>query len=406
MRNILQPGWWLLAGIVLCLTGMGINHFTKQEGTIFLEQGKTKKLSVGSSADSTISAQNEITLTLDSVILHPHTPEFELLSWQDKAPVNPHDPNPVSEDTNEPDARYPAEPMKIYRLGETDFYFRLKDFYPNFEFAYTYPEKRDTLTPKAPGITLELHTPDGRPIVTLGRDKPYKHQLDDLVNLGATLIYFWNTNTDSLRLSLLQLQRHTVVFLGEQNEMWIVRGDSISEQPLTEGHFYSTGESDTIGFTVKFAFPDAAFLKAEPSTRGDAFDNPVARVEIWKEGQSATEAYLYPESAGRKGGKFTVRETGYTLGLGTLKAVTLKHCACSLTVQKDTADTGTRIELKGNRKTSIYGYSLAVNDCLPKQRVVSMQVIRRKGGIWLYGGYAFIIIAGLLYISNRKRTQP
>ena len=405
MRHFIQPRWLLLAGVCLCIAGWTINHFTRQEGKILLQSGMTKKLINADLTDTAAVDAAQISLTLDSVVVQPHTPEFEIISWLNASPDNPHQTMGLPEGEEQPTDRYPLEIMKIHRLGETDYYFRVKDFYPNFEFAYSYPSDRDTLTAKAPGITLELQTPSGKSIVTLGQQKPYKNRLDDIVGLGTALVYFWNTDTDSLKKALLKSTAgKTWVFLGEKQMVCRVSGDSLIEQPLSENTFYPTGDVDSVGFKVMFAFPDAAYLKAEPASKGTEVLNPVARVEIWKEGQGAAEAYLYPEGAGKKGGKYGVKGSGYTLGLSTLSETTLQHCSCNLMVRRNDASEEQQISLQGKRPVTVDGYTLKLKDCYQGHQAVSLQVTRQKGSLLTILGLGVVVLAGFFYFSKRKLT--
>ena len=405
MRQLVKPLYLFIAGVAMLVTGLLSNHFTRQEGLIILEAGQPKKLrpSAGE-ADSLSGSSHDISLTLDSVSIEPHTPDFELLTWYQKAPDNPHAaPSAVSIDES-PSARYDTALMKIYRLGETDFYFRMKAFYPDFAFAYTYPENRDTLKPVAPGITLQLQSKEGSPIVTLGTTKPYRQTLDDLVGLGAPLAYYWTVDTDSLREAVMKSAGQKVIFIGALNSVWFVRGDSIVEDTLRENQFYSTQGSDSIGFTVLIAFPDAAYLRAEPSSASDEVKNPVAGVEIWREGEGATEAYLYPESAGKKGGKFAVSGTGYTLGMGYKKEVRVSHCQCHMTAQSSGSDKPRPVTLHGKSREKVFGYSLALDDCYSQAQAASLKVSAQKGSIWVIGGVLLLIGAVLVKFFGTSKT--
>ena len=99
-------------------------------------------------------------------------------------------------------------------------------------------------------------------------------------------------------------------------------------QPLKEGTFYKMPGLDTVGFTVLYSFPDYAYLKAVPSTNGEDMLNPVAHIEVWKEGEGYRDAFIYPEKRGRKGGVYAIPGSDHKIGLGEIEAKALKHCDC------------------------------------------------------------------------------
>ena len=183
--GLLKPTWLFIIAAILIGSGWSINYFFAREGVLRLEAGKAKTLVTDAAVpkdDTTTSKDLGFIITLDSLSIRKHTPEFEIKLWKrDSMPANPH-----AQQVSAPKVlvgAFPLEPMKINKIEDTDLRFRLKAFYPNFEFAYEYPADRDTIKPKAPGITLELKTKEGTPIVTLRSDQPGKHTVGDIVSL-------------------------------------------------------------------------------------------------------------------------------------------------------------------------------------------------------------------------------
>ncbi|MDZ4751692.1 MAG: hypothetical protein SGI87_08775, partial [Flavobacteriales bacterium] len=152
--------WLFIIAAILIGAGWSINYFNAREGILRLEAGKAKILVTGGAASKDEQQSSKdlgFIITLDSLEIRSHTPEFEIKLWKsDTMPANPHAPQ--GSGPKELVSTFPLEPMKINKIEDTDLRFRLKAFYPNFEFAYEYPARKDTIKPKAPGITLELKT--------------------------------------------------------------------------------------------------------------------------------------------------------------------------------------------------------------------------------------------------------
>jgi hypothetical protein len=253
---------------------------------------------------------------------------------------------------------------------------------------------------------LELKLPGGNHIVTLSNAKGYRPTLDDVVGLGAGLDYQWSFKEDSLRKMIAEGQHKSQVFFnGLRKSIWFVTGDSIRELPLEEGAFYSTGRGDTTtGFRVKLAFPDVAFLKAEPSSKSNQIINPVARVEVWKEGGAAEEAYLYPESPGRKAGKFVVSGAGFTLGLGYDRETTIQHCQCHLTIDREGVSEAKSVKLEGKGSQTVFGYTMALQECMDHPQKVSVSVSKSSGFPMIIAGLCILALAGL--VAFGFKAQP
>jgi len=222
------------------------NYFFAEEGILRLEAGKAKTLVTGGAANKDQQPSSKdlgFIITLDSLEIRTHTPEFEIKLWKsDTMPANPHAPQNTG--PKELIGTFLPEPMKINKIDDTDLRFRLKAFYPNFEFAYEYPADRDTIKPKAPGITLELKTKEGTPIVTLRSDQPGKHTVGDIVSLGASLVYYYELPSDSLQAKAFDplTPGDKILFSGADNKVFFVIDGLIEEKKLEEKMFYTMPE--------------------------------------------------------------------------------------------------------------------------------------------------------------------
>ena len=406
MNGFFNPKGFLLTGVLIILCGFLLNQFLGMQGELLLTRGEPKALITDK--DSTIHKPNETRLgmqiTLDSLEVHAYTPSFEFLvmgpDTTSNSPGISHGAGPLID-------KYPAAQMKIRKVGESDFYFRMKAFYPNFQFAYEYPVNRDTIEPKAPGITLELKTKEGKPIVTLRSDQPNKHTLGDIVSLGASLFYYRESAMDSMNAlnDAKQKSGNKVVFSGRDQKVYFLYQDTTIEQTLREGLFYKMPGQDTVGFTILYSFPDYAFLKAVPSTKDTLMLNPVAHVEVWKAGEGYRDAFLYPEKRGRKGGEYPIPESGFKLGMGEVKEGLIKHCDCFLSIQANSRNTSKQLDLLSGNSGNFKGYRFTPMECTTGgDDIVKIKVAKKPGNILVITGAAIIMLT-FSYMVFKKNRQ-
>ena len=404
----MHPKGFLIAGVVILLTGLGFNYFLGRSGEIQLVSGKKTNLSVADpSATDSVTTTDDLGLiiTLDSVKMESYTPAFEIkLLKKDTVSVHTDYQQGATFSTI---GVYPMEQMKIRSIEKSDLRFRLKDFYPNFEFAYQYPDSRDTIEPKAPGITLELKTKEGKPIVTLRADQPGKNVLGDIVSLGASLNFYWDITRDSVDIIAMHKEngKDKVVFSGADSVIYFLLQDTIIQQPLKENDFYTIPGHDSSGFTILYCFPDIAYLKAVPSSKGTELLNPVAHVEIWNEGGSARDAFLYPETRTRKGGDFAIPNTDYKLGLSTDKEQKMEHCTCSLSIQKDSSQAPVSLTFLAGHSGRYHNYSFRPVDCTEGHPAsVIIGVTYQPGRSLVIIGIILSGLAFIFFLARRNRA--
>ncbi len=297
-------------------------------------------------------------ILLDSMVFQKFTPSYNLEVYQTDSGATPVWPMPIDV--------FDLEPMKILKVGTSDFRFRLKAFYPNFSFTYTYPKDRDTIQPIAPGITLELKRKNAPPLIaTMLSDVPNRARLEDAVGLGAALAFFWKAPQDSISFfaEASKISGPRIVFSEEDSLVYFIRNGEVDRQPLREQTYYPVSPADSIGFTILHCFPDVAFLKAEPSTQGTELLNPVAQIEYWPLKGRYQEAYVYPETGGKKGGEFAIPGTPYKIGLGINRQLALAHCTCFMSRRDETGSQPEQVQFAGNKAITFQGYTLTPLQC-------------------------------------------
>ncbi len=399
--------WLFIVAVTLIGVGWSINYFYAREGILRLEAGKAKTLVTDAAPhndDRTASKDLGFIITLDSLSIRSHTPEFEIKLWKrDSMPANPH-----AQQSSAPKAlvgAFPLEPMKINKIEDTDLRFRLKAFYPNFEFAYEYPSKRDTIKPRAPGITVELKTKEGTPIVTLRSDQPGKHTVGDIVSLGASLTYYWALPPDSLKAIAGDIKKpgNKILFSGSDNRVFFVIKGTIEEKKLEEKLYYKMPEQDSVGFTILYSFPDAGLLQAVPSSRGTEVLNPVAHVEIWKEGEGYRDAFIYPETRARISGGFDIPSSLYKLGMGAVKESEIKYCDCMVSIQEDSTHAPVTLTFLAGKSQNYQGYRFSPTECLNgAPEILTMQITKRPGKTLILLGFIMAGVSLLLLFGRKK----
>lgn len=394
--------WTGLAGIFLCIAGIGLSRFGDHTGNVHLSLGSWENQI--RSADGIIQP---FSLRLDSLSVFPVSPQYELQVRQATVEFNQQMHPGVFRPSRLVSA-YPLEPMEIRKIGETPYRFRLQEFYPDFTFQYSYPQHQDTIAPKAPGITLTLKTPAGEEVVTLRSDQPKLSKLDDVVQLGCTLQFFWNYTGDSTSMTNADTTitaNNTIIFSGEDKIIYFHFDGNTSSMPLELNRFYPIPGKDTIGFTVLQCFPDIALLTAHPASRSKEMNNPVAGVEVWKLDGLSQVVYLYPTSSATSGGQWEVPGSDLLVGLGLSHKDIANNCQCYLSLADSSRQINRQVILQGKQTLSYAGNRITLIECDTNGFWATLQV-RKATGYWLIMAGGMVAIGALLlYLIGRKRFE-
>ncbi len=404
-RNLL---WWGLAlGVLSLLGGLALNLLTGVNGEMKLSQGgsgDTFSLPAGSDEEEPKMAQLDFLINLDTLYFLPASSKLQLQVIQSDDPSPDMPGMPVSGTIQR---RFDLEPMKIHRVGNSPFYFRLVSYYPDFTFAYQYPFQKDTVPARAPGITVELKTRESREVVTLRADQPGKNRLGDILGLGATFEFYWKVSRDSILSTVPEMDANLtrIVFSGQNRTLYEYSRGEWKTTALREDSLYMLPGGDSLGFTVLSCFPDIAHLRAVPASASSEPVNPVAKVEIWKKGERATEAFLYPETAGKRSGQFAIPGTTYRLALEPDEQAQLKACRCQLSTRDKANNQVNRISLGSKRTGYQAPYAVKLKKCFPAPiNGVLVEVSFLPGFYWIVAGGIIISVslAGMVLFRSRK----
>ena len=161
-------------------------------------------------------------------------------------------------------------------------------------------------------------------------------------------------------------------------------------------------DRDSTGFTILYSFPDAGLLKAVPSSRGTEVLNPVAHVEIWKEGEGYRDAFVYPETRVRLNGGFEIPGTGYKLGMGTVKESEIKYCDCVVSIQEESTDAPVALTFLAGKSKNYHGFRFSPTECLNgSPEILTMHISRKPGKTLLLLGFMVAGVAFLLLLFKK-----
>jgi hypothetical protein len=393
----------LVLSLLTVITGSTLNYFYGFQGGVYLVEGeRTGSLWLDSLADFGFDIE------LEAVSVAAHTPIYEIQLWEQDSSVLGHLDADVTS-TGKCTGRFPLEAMKIFGIPGSDFGFRLSEFYPNFRFAYTYPDRIDTIPPRAPGVTLQMSTDVGTPVLTLRGDQPGRDTMADIIGLNATLQYVWSAQPDSIEMIIGNTKpgKDKILLIGELQKIILISDQNpIETETPRDAFFMMPGRNDT-GFKVLQWFPDAAYLKAEPVSDGEEILNPVAGVHVWREGQGYQEVFLYPRTRGRRGGYFAVPGGPQYLVLGLSNDEELRHCAATAGIyNRKTGSKMRDITLEGSKAAHYARFRFTLERCYAGAGAV-MDASYRPGKwlIWAGTGIGLLAFGLLLGKEWRKKSH-
>jgi hypothetical protein len=318
--------------------------------------------------------------------------------------------NADHEDATELIATIPLIEGKIHHVYNTNIYYRLNDFYPNFGFKYDYPTDTDTIAPLDPGVMLEMILPSGRAQL----------QLRTIVNntlqephLNANLEFYWDRPEDinslqEIKPSEWNKDEHEIskiIFIGSEDLVLYVFKESYIPQSLIRDEEYSIPGKEPMGFKFQFFFPDAKYMTAAPASLDEEIKNPVAKVEVWGTDWAKSElAYIYP-SAKNKGGFFHIPKHKYSLGLATNYTKANRYITSDISLMEDSNEEIKRISLSKNTSITHQGYKLRhykVQEDNPKSVILSVAYL--PGYYLIIAGFVTLLASLVIWLIKNPTT--
>ena len=365
---------------ILILLGFWVDYFYGFRGIIQLEEGQAKniaKMYDGHNDYLNDSTELPFSIRLDKFQFEKHDPDYRLQIWRTDQPAHTQEvanlemPEPAPPEIL---ASFPLDLKKIHRIYGTDIRFRLKEFYPDFYFEYTYPSVIDTIEARDPGIQLELKTDFGDAAIQLRTKQAGRDKIADESIVGAWLEFYWDLPAEIAAGLEKQpadenlAKTNRVIFAGSERKIYFLIKGELTVKPLKTNEFYPIESKEGTGFTIFHVFPDGAYLKALPATKSAELLNPVARVEIWdKTWPASKEAYLYPGNVERVGAKFVIPGSPYFLAMESFKDRETKFFKSDLTVLDKNGEAIQQQPIKVNEPLLHNGYRFYQTDYDPSQ---------------------------------------
>lgn len=403
--------WLVWAGILLFISGWLLDQFFGEKGIVHLTLGMSShQIRKAVQQDSSAIAAEELGFVaqLDSLQIKSFTPVFELQvrkAEEDKAQQYHTNILPPSWLR----VAFPLTPMTIRKIEDTEFRFRLKQFFPDFDFQYSYPEHQDTIPPRAPGITLNLVTQGKEEVITLRSDQPNARKYSDIAQFDCSLEFYWELSRDSLTRTLSDSGKweNKIVFAAKDKKVFFLFNDKTDSVSLETNRFYNIPGKDSLGFTILQSFPDIRLLKATPVTKSDKPLNPVAQVEVWKLGGGSQEIYLYPNASGRHGGEWRVPGTQDMITLAISHNDLVNACTCKISLMDSIHQIHTSKMLTGNQVISFGGRNIRLSECDPNGLWADLKVWKAPGHYLKFTGMvlAVAVFLGLMVQWLRNRSN-
>jgi len=403
--------WLVLAGIMFFMSGLLLNRAASKQGKVHLILGMPLREMHHSEETQDKDAPPEplgFALVLDSLAIEQHSPKYELQvrEMDEEFSQLVHTGIPPPSRLVE---AFPLSPIKIHKIRDTEFRFRLKQFYPDFSFKYSYPENWDTIQARAPGITLNLVMPGKEEVVTLRSDKSSLSKLDDVLGFGCTLEFFWTMSKDSLYGTKTNIgnNEHKIVFSGRDKKVYLLFNGILDSLPLENNHFYPIPGRDSFGLVILQYFPDARWLKAMPVSKSEKLLNPVTEVEAWKKGGSAQNLYLYPNAGGRHGGEWRVPGSNLLLTCTLSHLEILKASTCRITIIDSLHQVNVSKVLTGDQIITYGGRKFRLEECDADGIWANIRIWSSPGdGLGITGMiFGLAGLLGFLFSTIKKRTS-
>ncbi|MCB9295587.1 MAG: cytochrome c biogenesis protein ResB [Lewinellaceae bacterium] len=401
---------------ILILFGFWVDYFYGFRGIIQLEKGQSTniaKLYRGNTGYIGDSTAIPFRIRLDHFEFQKHDPDYRIQVWRNDA--QPH-AQPAAgghgqQITGTPEivASMPLKEAKIRHIYGTDVYFRLNEFYPNFTFEYSYPEVNDDVEAKDPGVLLNMKTPFGQADVNLFSNRPGRNTIADENHMGGWLEFYWEapeelTGALNGRMDEKWAEVNRTILVGKEKQIYYLVEGELSGEPLEAGKFYTFPNREEIGFTMKYLYPDAAYLLSTPTSDGEELLNPVAKVEVWHKGGHSKEAFLYP--GGRRGGTFQIEGTDYFLALESFKDMETKYYRSELSVLGKDDEVVKSQPVVVNEPMLHRGYRFYQSDYDPDNPNYSGIGISHEPGLYvIYFGFTVLVIGCAMMFYGRYRKE-
>jgi hypothetical protein len=359
------------------------------------------------------SLKLDFNLHLDDFESQKFDPDHRIQVWQSYSP-NPNPSEGLNTNTSRIITTLPLTVEKSWKVYNTDIRFKLKEFYPNFYFEYSYPPEKDTVEAKDPGILVEILTPHGSDIMRLSEDPTGRNIINDPI-LRTSFEFYWEL-TEDLSAAIIDGSpaalgnKNRIIFEGNSNRIYEIYEGNLLTKQLKRDTAYTIHGNDKSAYSIIYLYPDAAFLISGPATRNEKQENPVARLEVSREEwDEPNDAFIFPHQ-GNGNGQFLIPGTNYTLALESIKDQETKFWRSDLSILDKNGERLKTQSIKVNEPLLYKGYRFYQTDYDPNNPNYSGIGISYTPGLSvIYFGFIILVIGIFLlfyvrYQHSRSRS--
>jgi hypothetical protein len=306
-------------------------------------------------------------------------------------------------------------PMKVdkpWKIYNSDISFQLKEFYPNFYFEYSYPEDKDSVEAKDPGILVEIRNPHGSNIVQLSGIQPGKNQMNDPI-LRTTFEFYWELPdelSEKIDLSIPDQNwegKNRIIFAGKEKKIYEVYQGKLTTRELTNKTLFPIHGNSKSHYSIVHLYPNVQYLSAEPATRNELQENPVAKLEIARDAWDNTkDAFIFPHK-GKGNGQYLIPGTSYFLALESIKDQETKFWKSDLSILDKTGSLVKQRSIKVNEPLLFKGYRFYQTGYDPNNPNYSgIGVSYTPGLMVIYFGFTVLVVGVFVLFYMRSKKMP
>lgn len=401
-------------GPVIILFGFWWDYYAGFRGLIQLVKGKETN-HVWVYHRNTNRVQDSLKLDFKLLLNHFETQKFEpdhrIQIWE-RSSTPPKPREALNTASSRILTTLPLKIDKPWKIYNSDISFELKEFYPNFYFEYSYPNDKDSVEAKDPGILIEIRTPHGSNIVQLSGNQPGKNQMNDPI-LRTTFEFYWELPDDLSEKIELPVPnqnwegKNKIILAGKEKKIYEIYQGKLTTRDLSSNTLFPIHGNDKSHYSIVHLYPDAQYLSAGPATKNELQQNPVARLEISRDAWDKTQdAFIFPHK-GEGNGQYLIPGTSYFLALESIKDQETKYWKSDLSILDRNGSTVRQRSIKVNEPMLYKGYRFYQTDYDPNNPNYSgIGVSYTPGLMVIYFGFILLVVGIFMLFYMRSRKMP
>ena len=302
----------------------------------------------------------------------------------------------------------PLRENKKFEIYNSDISVELKAFYPNFYFKFSYPEDKDTVAPRDPGILIDITKQGAIEMMQLQDPSSGRHKIYDPI-LRTSFQFHWvlpNDLSDGISnfdSSSALADTNRIIFSGEDQIIHEVYNGVLTTKDLVKEVQSPIPGSQESFYSVIVLYPDGSYLQSGPASRNDRQEKAVAQVEVNRTAwENKADVFLFPHKGGGVG-QFQITGTNYLLALESMKDRETKYWRSDLAILNDQGEVVKRKSVKVNEPLLYRGHRFYQTDYDANNPNYSGIGVSYTPGLYIvYFGF-FVLMAGVFVLFYLRR---